>query len=77
MVATLKLKNEVTFTEYIDEKKTLEIYLNSDILVFSTVAEGFSMTIFNSAVAGLPIIISRIRAAADYLREPDNCHGLS
>lgn len=54
----MKLKNEVTFTGYIDEKKTLEIYLNSDILVFSTVAEGFSMTIFNFVVA-------------DHLKEPD------
>ncbi len=35
--------------------------------------EGFSMTIFNSAAAGLPIVTSRIGAAADYLKEPDNC----
>ncbi len=28
---------------------------------------------FNAAAAGLPIITTRIRAAADYLSEPDNC----
>ena len=31
------------------------------------------MVIFNAAAAGLPIITTRIRAAADYLREPENC----
>ena len=31
------------------------------------------MVIFNAAAAGLPIITTRIRAAADYLSEPDNC----
>lgn len=73
LVATLELEKETTFTGYIDEIKTPEIYLGSNILVFPTVTEGFSMTIFNSAAAGLPIITSRIRAAADYLKEPDNC----
>ena len=31
------------------------------------------MVIFNAAAAGLPIITTRIRAAADYLQEPLNC----
>jgi glycosyltransferase involved in cell wall biosynthesis len=31
------------------------------------------MVIFKSIAAGLPVITTRIRAAADYLREPDNC----
>ncbi|MGR3302588.1 MAG: glycosyltransferase family 4 protein [Candidatus Scalindua sp.] len=73
LVTKLGLVKEVTFTGYVDEAKTPEIYLDSDILVFPTSTEGFSMTVFNSAAAGLPIITSRIRAAADYLREPDNC----
>ena len=73
LVATLELEKDTTFTGYVEEIDTPEIYLGSDILVFPTVTEGFSMTIFNSAAAGLPIITSRIRAAADYLNEPDNC----
>lgn len=73
LVAKLGLVKEVTFTGYVDEARTPEIYLGSDILVFPTVYEGFSMTIFNSAAAGLSIITSKIRAAADYLREPNNC----
>ena len=31
------------------------------------------MVIFKSVAAGLPVITTRIRAAADYLGEPDNC----
>ena len=31
------------------------------------------MAVFQAAAAGLPIIATRIRATADYLREPDNC----
>jgi glycosyltransferase involved in cell wall biosynthesis len=44
------------------------------MLVFPTYHyEGFPMVIFKSVAAGLPIITTRIRAAADYLSEPDNC----
>lgn len=73
LVALLKLEDETTFTGYVDEIETPEIYLGSDILVFPTATEGFSMTVFNSVAAGLSIITSRIRAVADYLKEPDNC----
>ena len=31
------------------------------------------MAIFTSVAAGLPVITTQIRAAADYLKEPDNC----
>lgn len=31
------------------------------------------MAVFQSVAAGLPIITTKIRASADYLKEPDNC----
>ena len=31
------------------------------------------MTLFYAVAAGMPIITTRIRAAADYLEEPENC----
>ena len=31
------------------------------------------MSVFYAVAAGLPIITTRIRAAADYLTEPENC----
>jgi glycosyltransferase involved in cell wall biosynthesis len=73
-VAQLNLGAQVRFLGYIPEEETPGYYANSDLLVFPTYHyEGFPMVIFNAAAAGLPIITTRIRAAADYLKEPDNC----
>jgi len=73
-VARLDLHDYVQFTGYIPEEKAAAFYASGTVLVFPTYHfEGFPMTIFNAAAAGLPIITTRIRAAADYLQEPDNC----
>ena len=73
-VARLDLRNHVRFLGYIPEQETAGFYANSTALLFPTYHyEGFPMVIFNAAAAGLPIITTRIRAAADYLEEPDNC----
>lgn len=73
-VARLNLKESIRFFGYIPEEETTKFYSNSDLLVFPTYHyEGFPMVIFNAAAAGLPIITTRIRAAADYLQEPENC----
>jgi glycosyltransferase involved in cell wall biosynthesis len=70
----LKLQDDVRFFGYILEEQTAGFYANSDLLLFPTYhIEGFPMVIFNAAAAGLPIITTRIRAAADYLTEPGNC----
>lgn len=69
----LGLEPAVRFTGQVSETATTDYYLNSFALVIPTShPEGFSMTIFQSVAAGLPILTTRIRAAADYLREPDN-----
>jgi glycosyltransferase involved in cell wall biosynthesis len=58
----------------IAEEMTKQYYATCDILVFPTFDhEGFAMSLFQSVAAGLPIITTKIRAAAQYLREPDNC----
>jgi glycosyltransferase involved in cell wall biosynthesis len=73
-VARLNLQEYVRFVGYIPEEEAAAFYANSTMLLFPTYHdEGFPMVIFNAAAAGLPIITTRIRAAADYLREPDNC----
>jgi glycosyltransferase involved in cell wall biosynthesis len=74
LAAKLDLQSCVRFCGYIEEERTAEFYANATMLVFPTYHyEGFPMVIFNSVAAGIPIITTRIRAAADYLREPDNC----
>ncbi|HKP47259.1 MAG TPA: glycosyltransferase family 4 protein [Pyrinomonadaceae bacterium] len=68
------LNDRVSFTGYLSEDKTAEYYVNCSALVFPTYHyEGFPMTIFYAVAAGKPIITTRIRAAADYLSEPQNC----
>ena len=72
--ARLGLSERVRFFGYVPEAQTAEFYAGSTMLVFPTYHyEGFPMVIFKSVAAGLPIITTRIRAAADYLSEPDNC----
>jgi glycosyltransferase involved in cell wall biosynthesis len=73
-VERLGIADRVRFVGQIPESETAEFYANSTLLVFPTYhGEGFPMTIFYAAAAGLPIVTTKIRAAADYLREPDNC----
>ncbi|MEO8433349.1 MAG: glycosyltransferase family 4 protein [Pyrinomonadaceae bacterium] len=74
LVAKHQLQPWVRFFGYIPEEDTRQFYANSDLLLFPTYhIEGFPMVIFNAAANGLPIVTTRIRAAADYLREPENC----
>lgn len=74
LVSQLALESRVRFTGQIPEAEALEYYESSSILVFPTFhEEGFSMTLFQSVAAGLPVVTTRIRAAADFLKEPANC----
>jgi glycosyltransferase involved in cell wall biosynthesis len=71
----LGLGGRVRFCGLVPERETAEFYRASTMLVFPTYHyEGFPMVVFYSLLAGLPVVTTRIRAAADYLTEPDNCH---
>ena len=73
-VAQLGLDSKVRFFGYIPEAEAAKFYANSTMLLFPTYHyEGFPMVIFHAAAAGLPILTTRIRAAADFLTEPENC----
>jgi glycosyltransferase involved in cell wall biosynthesis len=70
----LGLQADVQFFGLLAEEEAAKFYANSTMLVFPTYHyEGFPMVVFNSLASGLPIITTRIRAAADYLHEPENC----
>jgi glycosyltransferase involved in cell wall biosynthesis len=73
-VSRLLLNDRVRFAGLVSEEATAEFYVNCSLLVFPTYHyEGFPMSIFYAVAAGMPIITTRIRGAADYLREPENC----
>lgn len=69
----LGVAEHTTFTGYIPEDQTVDAYLASDILVFPSYhQEGMPMVIFHALACGLPIVTTRIRAAADWLIEGEN-----
>lgn len=73
-VEKLNLHDFVKFTGYISEREVTKYFLEKDILIFPTRhIEGFPIVIFKAVAVGMPIITTQIRAAADYLREPENC----
>jgi len=70
----LGLGDCVAFTGLLPEDETIRHYLAASILVLPTYhQEGFPMTILHGMAAGMAVVTTRIRAAADYLREPENC----
>ena len=70
----LGIGSRVRFPGFLPEEEMRELYANATLLVFPTFYdEGFPMVVFQSVAAGLPVITTRRRGAADYLREPDNC----
>jgi glycosyltransferase involved in cell wall biosynthesis len=74
LVSRLALGGRVQFTGQIREEEARQFYESSAILVFPTFHdEGFSMALFQSVAAGLPVVTTKIRAAADFLKEPANC----
>jgi len=74
LAAELRLGESVEFTGQITEEEATQYYLRCALLVLPTYfQEGFPMTILQAVAAGLPIITTKIRAAADYLKEPANC----
>lgn len=74
LVGALNLEENVKFFGYISEREVTKFFLNSDIFVFPTShPEGFPMVLFKAAATGMPIVTTKIRAAADYFSEPENC----
>ena len=73
LAARLGVAERVHFTGRLPEREAADFYCGCDILVFPTSRpEGFPMTVFQSLAGGLGIVTTRIRATADYLREPEN-----
>ncbi|MEK7724271.1 MAG: glycosyltransferase family 4 protein [Acidobacteriota bacterium] len=69
----LGLDKTIIFTGYIPEDEVDKHLIESDILIFpSRHNEGFPMVIFKAVALGIPLVTTKIRAAADYLVENEN-----
>ena len=74
LVETYSLQDNMHFTGHIAENEARNFYANCDILILPTYhEEGFPMAVFQAVGAGKPVITTKIRAAADYMVEYENC----
>jgi glycosyltransferase involved in cell wall biosynthesis len=72
-VFELGLQSSVTFTGYLRGPDLWRVYEHATVFVLpSYFPEGFPVVIMEAMQAGLPIITTRIRGMADWLREPEN-----
>jgi glycosyltransferase involved in cell wall biosynthesis len=72
-VRGLGLEEHISFTEYLSGNELRLAYHRANVFVLPTYfPEGFPVVILEAMQAGLPIITTRIRGMADWLREPEN-----
>ena len=59
---------------YIPLEELLEYFFKTDLFIFPTRhIEGFPMVLFKAVAVGMPIVTTKIRAAADFLKDTENC----
>jgi glycosyltransferase involved in cell wall biosynthesis len=69
----IAVTGDVNFTGFVPDTECDHFYANTDALIFPTYhTEGFAMALFKSVAKGIPVITTPIRAAKDYLHEPEN-----
>lgn len=70
---TLNSKSAIQFTGFITDAECDQFFTTADALIYPTYdTEGFCMALFKSVACGIPVITTRLRAAKDYLSEPEN-----
>jgi glycosyltransferase involved in cell wall biosynthesis len=69
----LNLTESIEFLGHIPEGETKYYYANCDISILPSYREGFPMAVFQAVAAGKAIITTKINAAADHLKEFENC----
>ncbi len=73
-IKNYNLEENILLLGHIPEGETRNYYANCEILALPTYhEEGFPMAVFQAVGAGRPVITTKIRAAADYLVEYENC----
>lgn len=60
LVEDLNLKNEVIFTDYVDEKDKPIIYQMASLFVFPSLYEGFGIPVLEAMAASVPVITSNV-----------------
>jgi glycosyltransferase involved in cell wall biosynthesis len=71
-IRELGIERSVTITGYLNGESLQKAYKAASILVLPTYSEGFPLVLLEAMVNSLPIITTRIRGAADWLKEKEN-----
>ena len=58
LIKELDLASRVTFAGWVNNEETYQYYLNADIFVFPSLAEGYPKAPIEAAASGLPIIMT-------------------
>tara|TARA_B100000214_G_C23973964_1_gene631758 strand:- start:1931 stop:3193 length:1263 start_codon:yes stop_codon:yes gene_type:complete len=67
-----KYKDKYNFSGHISKIKMDEIYRNSDILVFPSLADGFGLSVVEALSYGIPVICSKNTGACDIIKDGFN-----
>lgn len=68
-VQSLGLKDKVTIAGHVDETALRCAYQSANVFVLPSWSEGLPTVLLEAMDAGLPIVTTRIRGAADHLKE--------
>jgi glycosyltransferase involved in cell wall biosynthesis len=63
------VRNSVTVRPRVSKSELLEIHRDSDLFVFPTLSEGFSLALIEAMASGLPIVTTPVGASCDILQE--------
>jgi len=65
----IKYKNEIFFTDYVDEYKKWELLKNAEVFVFPSFYEGFGMPPLEAQLAGAPVVASNTSSLPEILEK--------
>ncbi|MFS4416353.1 glycosyltransferase family 4 protein [Maribacter sp. 2307ULW6-5] len=73
-IERLGIKEQVRLLGFVPENECDHFFANTNALVYPTCCdEGFAMALFKAVACGMPVITTKVRAAADHLTEPEHC----